>query len=341
MKKISVLLKWLVVPVLLISCATAPRIPPPVENIPPELSFLPAGGRVYLWANAEEARPLFDVLPLYGFSTEDRGVARMLDSTETAAAVLFAEGQDRRFFLAAAGRYPRHGANWGFTFSRAWRRQRSAYGGTFWYNRHNSLAVSLARNAALVSNVDPLRSMDREIPPPGFEQFRQGSALAGWVPNPSNAIDGFLQNLGLPIQIPAEDFFFAAVRSPIAHFPIADSPAAYSPVSVYDDEYDAAEVSAPWELAFRIRAQSEMHARSLLSLFSTARFFIQMGVAAGGGFGGAPLSAGAGFPGLQEIAMLLFANAPEQEGEFLTIRIDSLDSRTIALLFTIFSVYSN
>jgi len=287
-----------------------------------ELSLLPAGGSLYLWADTAQSRPLLDVLDFGGFSGRD--AAMVLDRTGTAAAVAFAQpaieaGQegspehDRRFFLAATGRYPRHRANFSFAFTRGWRRHRSPDGGTFWRSQNGVIAVALGSNLALVSNIDPLEGFERVVPPRYFTEFRRGMALAGWMYSPSGPINGFLQSTGIPIQIPAEDFFFGAVRSPVSA--LDTSP-------------------APWELVFRIRAPSEIHARSLLALFSTARFLFQMGAAAG------DEPSPADTLSLQDAAMMLFANVPQQDGESITLRIGPLDENTIALLFGMFSVYS-
>ena len=310
---------FILVTVLLASCATAPRVPAPVtDDDLPELAILPAGGRLYLWADTVTARPLLDILSFEGFSGRD--AAMVLDRTGTAAAVLFPDGYDRRFFLAATGRYPRHRANVSFACSRAWRRQRSSDRRTFWYSRNNGIAVALGPRLALVSNKDPFEDFVREIPPPAFSEFRQGMALAGWISNPSETINDLLEAMGIPIQLPAEDFFFGAIRSPIGP--------------------GMEESAAPWELAFRIRTPSELHARSLLIVFSMARAFILQG-AAGETLGGARIYTEAGSLSLQEATMMLFANAPEQDGAFLTLRINSLDPGRMALLFNMFSVYSN
>ena len=310
---------WIIivfVAMVFLSCATAPRLPAPdpiLENRTPELSVLPAGGRVYVWADTVMGRPLLDL-----FAADfagGRAAERMLDSTSAAAAVLFETGEDRQFFLAATGRYPRHRGNISFAFSRGWRRQRGYDRQTFWLSRDNNMAVALGANLALVSNIDPFEGFAREIPPQTFAEFSQAMAVAGWLRNPSEAINGFIENLGLPLQIPAEDFFFGVLRSP--------------------EEDDA----GPWELVFRIRSPSELHARSLIVLFATASFFVlQM---APGVIDGPYFSTQAGSISLQEVARLLFANVPVQDGEFLTLRISSLDENTIALLFGLFSVYSN
>jgi len=310
----------IIVPVLLAvffaSCATAPRLPAPApdadDTLPPELSALPAGGRVYLWADTVTSRPLLDVLAFRGVSGEEAGV--ILDRTASAAAVVFEQGQERSFFLAAAGRYPRRRANFAFAFSRSWQRQRGEGRRTYWYSRNGDFAMSIGRRVALVSDRDPFESLPRAVPPQAFAQFQQGMALAGWINNPSEPISEFLTVMGVPISIPAEDLFFGAVRTPVSPQTEANA--------------------AQWDIAFRIRTPSAAHARSLFALFSTARFFILQGAGTGEVVDEGSLS-------LHDAAQLLFANVPEVDGEFLTFRITSLDENRIALLFHLFSVYSS
>ena len=300
----------------LASCATAPRLPAPAPDadvtLPPVLSALPAGGTVYLWADTVTSRPLLDVLTFRGVSGAD--MAMILDRTASVAAVVFEQGEERSFFLTAAGRYPRRRANFALAFSRGWQRQRGEGRRTYWYSRNGDFAMSLGRRVALVSDRDPFESLPRAVPPQAFAQFQQGMALAGWVDNPSEPISGFLTVMGVPIMIPAEDLFFGAVRTPIS--PQAEANAAL------------------WDIALRLRTPSQAHARSLFALFSTARFFILQGAGAGEVMEEGSLS-------LHEAAQLLFANVPEVDGEFLTFRITSLDENRIALLFHIFSVYSS
>ena len=108
--------------VLFVSCATAPKVSSPLDEEGSELSLMPAGGKVYLWADTVKARPLLDLLSFEGKNGKD--AAKVLDSTKTAAAVIFPAvpesgvsessvsesgaggGQGGRFFLAALGDYP-------------------------------------------------------------------------------------------------------------------------------------------------------------------------------------------------------------------------------------------
>ena len=112
----------------LVSCASAPKTTIPIEEPVDELSLLPAGAKLYLWADAVKGRPLLDALSFEGKSAKD--AAQILDSTSSAVAAIFnaEEAQPRRFFIAALGNYPSSRANFSFTFSRSWKRQKSSSG---------------------------------------------------------------------------------------------------------------------------------------------------------------------------------------------------------------------
>ena len=317
-------LLFFLVGVLFISCATAPKVslPADVEGIADvrELYMLPAGGKAYIWIDTAEARPLLDVLSIGGLSGKD--MARILDSTESAVAAVFPEGGERRFFLAATGSFPVFAANVSMTFNRNWKKQKSPNGSSYWYSKGDGVALALGSNLALVSNIDPNTAFTSEIPPPGFAEFRRGFALAGWLPNPSEIVDSVIASMGVPLQIPAEDLFFGASRLSPNTAASDDNPT--------DDNPTDTEL---WEPVFKIRTASASQARSLLVLFSVARLFVQRGLI-GQSAGGSPSMSP------QEAAALLFANTPEQEEDFLILRTASLDAARIALLFQMFSIYS-
>jgi len=312
--------------ILFVSCASAPKASFPAGDEARELSLLPAGGKVYLWTDVTQSRPLLDVLSFEGYSGKD--AAKILDSTSTAAATVFASGpmaagQDRRFFLAAAGDFPRVKANLSLVFSKGWKKLKGSGGNKYWYSQNDKIALALGSDLTLVSDSDPwgifLGEHPAETPPEAFMEFRRGMVLAGWLPNPSGSINGFLESLGIPIQIPAESFFFGAAKSPS------------------DAAGNAA--AGPWELAFKIKTPSASHARSLLSLFSMARLFVQRGALVQNGFNGKLFPTDKGSISPQEAAALLLSNTPEQDGEFLTLRIKSLDGDKMALLFNMFQVH--
>ena len=305
--------------IIFTSCATAPKVslPDGAEGLDEvrELYMLPPGGRAYIWIDTVEARPLLDVISIGGLNGKD--MARILDSTESAAAAVFPDEHDRRFFLAATGSFPVFAANLSMTFNRNWKKQKSADGSKYWYSKSDGIALALGSNLALVSNSDPYTNFTSEPPPPGFVEFRQGFALAGWMPNPSGTVDTVIASMGVPLQIPAEDLFFGASR--------------LSGEEPTDDNPGDAEL---WVPVFKIRTPSASHARSLLALFSVARMFIQRGLI------GQNVEWEATFLSPQEAAALLFANMPEQDEDFLILRTASLDAARIALLFQMFSIYS-
>ena len=218
--------------------------------------------------------------------------------------------------MAASGRFPRGRANFSFTFSSAWKKQKSSAGGTYWYSPKDSVALSMGSKLVLVSDKDPfLPEAPAVSAPAGFSDFRRGLALSGWINNPSEPLNKFIGNLGLPIQIPAEDLFFGAALRPAGR--------------------DGAPPELPWELVFKIRAATTREAGAMLTIFSLARLFVRPAAALGGMLSG---------PGTamspQDAAALLFANAPDQDGSFLVLRTGPLDAKRIALLFDMFSVYS-
>jgi hypothetical protein len=151
--------------------------------------------------------------------------------------------------------------------------------------------------------------------PEGFNVFREGTSLALWMENPAESLDRFFSVLRLPIRIPAEELLAA-----LSMVPDSDSPAP-----------DAGPVAGPggagplYEIRLRIKAPSETNARTLMTLFSTARLFISG-------------SAGAE-PGIPDLLSLLFARPPEQEGLYLTLRTAPMGEDDVALLFSLFLIY--
>jgi hypothetical protein len=244
-----------------------------------------------------------------------RDAAIILDSTNSAAAAVFStvNNMNKRFFLAAAGAYPRGRANLSFLFSKDWKKQKSVTGSSYWFSQKDSIALALGSNLALVSNKDPFESFPVEVPSRKFNAFNRGMVLAGWISEPSDTVNSFVSNLGIPLEIPAEEFFFGAERTA--------EPSA------------GARQDLPWVLVFGIRTASAAQARSLLSLFSLARFFVMAAPAAETGNDSPSAN-------LLEMAALLFANTPEQDEDLLTLRTAPLDANGVALLFQMFSLYS-
>jgi hypothetical protein len=240
--------------VFLFSCATSPKPPETFAQLEQmgeagEFAFLPPGAAVYLWANVKQSRSLLDALSFGGFNAKD--AVQILDRTDTAAAAFF-KGPPR-FFFACRGNYPNLRAGISMTFSRDWTRVKSpSGGGRYWHSPAYGLGLVLGSKSALASGGDPL--VPNKLPPAdipaGFSVFRAPFSVAGWVPGPQEPLNKFLASQGIPIQIPAEDFFFGA--------------------SAGRDE-------GAWELVFRVRTRSVNQARALVSLFSLARLAVARG----------------------------------------------------------------
>jgi hypothetical protein len=304
-----------VLAVFLVSCATAPRIsePPPGGasfETGSGFSVLPPGARLYLWADVKEARPLLDVLSIGTLDGKD--AAGILERTDIAEAAFYPEEAGRSFFLAGWGSYPVFSAGISMAFSRDWKKVKSPTGNRYWYSKNNNLGVAIGSNLAYAAAGDPWAGVPGEAStggetvqiPEGFETFRSGCVLAGWMPEPQEPINRFLAAAELPIQFPAEQFFFGAAK-----------------VQSGDEDGGSA-----WELVFRMRAPSAAQARALATLFAMARMFI------GGATGG---------EGLAAILPVLFANQPVQEGNDVIIRLPAMTAEETALLFSTFSVYFN
>jgi hypothetical protein len=134
------------------------------------------------------------------------------------------------------------------TFSKDWTRVKSPAGGRYWHSPAYGLGLVLGATSALASGGDPLaprKLLPGEIPGE-FPLFRVPFSIAGWIPEPQEPLNKFLGSLGIPIQIPAEAFFFGAQAG----------------------EEDR------WELVFRIKTRSANQARAMVTLFSLARIAI-------------------------------------------------------------------
>ena len=302
---------------IFLSCATSPKAGAVKGDGSPDFSVLPAGAEVYLWADVERARPILEALSFAGL--EGKNASQVLERTDTAVAALYGEGAPRRFFMAGWGKYPNLRAGFSMGLSRDWKKIKSETGSRYWYSKSNNLGVALGSDLAFASDGDPFFNGAHSTEAPlGFEKFRRSSVLSLWLNEPAVPLNRFMDNLGIPIQIPAEDLFLGAVRIPAN----ATSTNVSSPNEGFPNE------GSPnlWELVFRIKTQSVNQARSLLTIFSMARYFVQQ-------------TPNAEIP--MEIAALLFANPPELEGEFLTIRTPPLSEGRIALLLQLFTLYSN
>jgi hypothetical protein len=303
---------------LFAACAGVPK---PLD-IPLENGFpLDAGGRAYAYIDAEKARPILDKISLPGLG--QAGATEIFDRTSYAVVGFYPPESGKTIQLSAWGRYPSSRARFALGASRDWKKLKSENRQNFWYSAQNGASVSLNTGRAFAAVSFPA-GLDAKAPnpfavppgtllPEGFTEFRQDAALAFWLEEPESYLNTFLSAMNLPLQIPAESFM----------------------VSLYPLPAEAGEEGEQlYEPRIRIKTPHASQARGLVTLFSMARFF---------------LAQAAQNPEVQNsdasetvaLLSLLFANPPSLEGAFLNLRTAPMSGGDIALLFSLFSVYSS
>jgi hypothetical protein len=302
---------------LFVSCASAPKTPDPVLGggriIP-----LEEGATVYLFVDAKGARPVLDLIPIRELS--EKQTRQMLDKTKTAVAGLYPAESGRRFQLVSWGSYP-GSAGIALGASKDWKKQRSAGGLPYWFSPLSRISLALnARQAYVAASLsenpgDPF-SPGIEVPP-DFDEFRRDAVLACWLEKPGDRLNNILGALELPLQIPAERMYISLFR------------AAHQGASENGKKESAAGQGADaggFEALVRIETAGSSQAKALVTLISMAKIFASnLGEADG--------------PAV--LAAILFANPPVQDGNKLTIKTSALSEKDIALLFSLFSVYSD
>ena len=301
---------WLIILlVFFASCATAPKAGAVLEDGSPDFSVLPPGAAICLWADVEQSRPILQAMSFSGFDGKNAG--RIIELTDTAVAAFYPESASRRFFVAGWGDYPKLGSGIAMGFSRDWKKKKSETGKRYWFSKSHNLGVAIGSGLAIASDGDPFGTGLKGDPAPrGYEEFRKPCVLSLWFNDPAVPLTRMLEGMGLPVQIPAEDLFMGVVKGAVN-----------------------IETNKNWILVFRIRTQSASHARSMLSLVSMARLFMQR----------TPQNEKSGSSSMspQAAAAMLFANPPDQDVDSLIFKTGPIDERSIALLFSMFSLYSN
>lgn len=192
-----------------LSCKTAPVIP----EIPQDENFLllESGASAYILADAKQARPIIDLLPIKELNNNETKM--MLDRTDFLAAAIFPQTSGRRFQIAARGNYPSSQANLAFSLSKEWQNKSSQAGGSYWHSSANKISIAMNNKQAFAVSsladepLDPITSSHGIEVPDGFNDFRKGSILSCWTENPAPAINSILNNAGVPIQFPIQKLF--------------------------------------------------------------------------------------------------------------------------------------
>jgi hypothetical protein len=308
---------------VLASCASAPRTRPAEEELGGEFAALDPGALVYLVVDVPAARPILDLVSFDGGMLRSGLPPAILDKTGIAAAAVYPPGTGRRFLLAAEGRFPSGRAGFSFAFSPSWKRTSSPVGKKYWRSAREGLSVFLDSRSARVSDGDPFARAGRVIPPDSFGPLRRGAVLAGWIESAAAPINSFLEKLGIPLRIPAERALFGIYAVPPGEYPAEPG---------FDSSGSAPSGSGEpprrYEAVLRIETSSPSQARGLIAMISLLRVFLDTGA-----------DIDPGSPAALVIALL--SNPPVQEDSSLVLRSSGMDGENIALLFNLFSVYSN
>ncbi|MDR0377763.1 MAG: hypothetical protein LBH70_08225 [Spirochaetaceae bacterium] len=296
--------------ILFASCASSPKSVADAEAAGGGLAFLDPGGLVYLTLDVPGSRPVLDRISLGGMRGSQAGQA--LDMTDTAAAAVYPPGDGRGFLLAAQGRYPNSRLRFLLGVSSAWKKTRSTTGGRYWRSETDNLSIYIDPRYALLSGGDPFPRSGGVMAPPRFAELREGAVLAGWVPDAAAMIDRLLFGMQIPLSIPAGLAVFGV-------YPAAADPP--------DGEGRAANPAHRFFARIRLELPSPSHAGAIAAMIALIRsVIVNPAFAEAGEFSLAPL---------------LFANPLVQDGSSLILRTADMDAEEIALLFTMFSIYSN
>jgi len=306
---------WLILlAITLLSCQSAPKMADVFRDgrLP-----LEPGAYVYLLAE-KDAIPVLQRLMFNNINSAQ--LQQMADRTRFAAAAAYVAPNGKagalkpRYRLAAWGNYPASHAKMAMGSSKEWKKRRSpASGADYWYSPQIGYAVAVTGAMALVATAaeagseapDPYSADPGTALPEGFAAFHKGSILSFWLSNPAPAINQKIKEMGIPIELPAEQVF-------VSLFPEDERGANKRQAA---EEQRTAEEQR-YVARLQIQVPSASHARGLTMMFAFARNFI---------------------PPQSELG-ILFANPPVQDENNLKIATAPLTVREIALLLKLFSL---
>jgi len=292
---------------LLIACTTAPKVK---EKTQLESGLVPLdkGALAYALVDVPKARPILEgisYIPL-----DDKNMKQILDRTQRAAVAVFSHSSedDRLFQLVSWGRYPASGSSIAFGASKDWIKRSEPTTPPYWYSEKAQMSVVVKPAQIYVMATmakiprSPVSSPDGIKIPEGFVEFSKGAGLSCWLSSPGPILRQKLNEMGIPLGIPAEQLF-------ICLFP---------------------EKGQNYEARIKITFQFIGQARILTNLlFIARRNYIP------------PDKNADNSPAQDSAAMfssLLFTNPAVQEGNALLLKSPPLSVHDISLLFSMFSL---
>ena len=264
------------------------------------------GALVYMYADVERLGPLLTILPIEALSQQE--VAGMVDRTDSAMMAFYPNDKKRSFMLAGAGSYPTFGANMGLFFSSAWKKHRSETGASYWYSEKSRSALSLSANQVFVSDADPFAPAPGVAIPEGFAAFRRDAVLALWLDDAAAPVNQFLQtfmaSLGIGQML---EMIGVSLTLPVGQAMIS--------VQAVNENYSA---------LIRIGTPSVSQTKGILGILATIKRFL-------------PRTDGANLDNTLSLAAMLFANDPQEDGLYFTLRTGEFDAQGFGALVRMFT----
>jgi hypothetical protein len=280
-----------------------------MEQLPSESGIVPLdkGALAYVLIDIAGARPILEGISYLPMA--DKNMKQMLDKTQSAAMAVFMPSyeESRRFQLVTWGNYPASGSSIAFGANKDWIRLRSLFPRSdYWYSEAAQMSVvvkpKLAYVLATMTKVprNPMTSSDGIKIPDGFFEFARGSSLSCWLPDPGAILKQTLNDMGVPLEFPAEQLF-------ICLFPEEDQ-----------------KYTAQIKIKFKFIGQ----ARVLTNLLFLARR----------NFTPPPKGAASAQDSAAILPSLLFANPAVQDNNTVFLKLPPLSANDISLLFSLFSL---
>jgi hypothetical protein len=300
-----------------LSCTTATKAP---ELMPWESGIVPLdrGASAYALIDVVNARPILEKISY--IPTTDKNVKMIIDKTRSAVLAVFSPSskETRRYQLVSWGNYPASGSSIAFGTNKDWKKQQSAsLKMAYWHSDKAQMSVAVNPSRAYVLAAmtkdphDPVPSSEGIKVPDGFGEFARGAVFSCWLSEPRSIFNQKLREMGIPLEIPAEQFF-------VSMFP-ADG--------------------QKYEANILIIVPSAGQARAVANVISFARAFMPSAQLddSGSAINGSAINDGAQ-NSAAALASILFANPVVQEGSSLLLKTPPLGVNEIALLFSMFSL---
>ena len=296
---------------LLFSCKSATKT---TELTLLESGILPLdkGASAYVLIDVVKAKPVLEKLSYIPMT--DKNMKMMIDKTRSAVLAVFTPSstETRLFQLVSWGSYPASGSSLAFGANKDWKKQKSAFlDSVYWHSDKAQLSVAVTSSQAYVLVAmskdphDPIPLSGGIKIPDGFREFAGASVLSCWLSEPGSVLNKKLKAAGIPLEIPAEQFF----------------------VSLFPADRKASASQPEYEANIKITVPTTAQARAVATFISIARTF--MPPPAKPDEEVSPKNA-------EALANILFANPVIQEGNSLIIKTPPLGLNEISLLFSMF-----